>query len=1017
AARKLEATENNLLRIGDIIEEVRRQIGSIERQARKAERYKEEFQRLQGLDTKVSFIEFKKLMGDAEELKKHIAGHKDNEAALLKETADLNSGLLDLKTKLADVESKLSEAQFKEVTLDSEIKRSKDKVSLNAERCAELDTFKQSLINEQAAVKKNIMELEEVLAGLNKEVAAVSGIKAQRESLLGQKEARLNALEQDIKNNEHGIRDGKLKLIDVLSLTSRTKNDLTKLTEKEAVEKEISTIREQFNRVQGEVLGLEEKHTKEAQYKAELESGLARKNEELAQNTKIIEGLQAQRLSSESRLAMLQDMIQRYEGFAAGSKAILLEKKDRRLSIPGVHGAIAELIRVKRGYETAVEASLGELLQCVVVENKNAAVDLIKYLKANNLGKATIVSLDSVSPVKELSSGAAGQATAWKVPPQAEQAGIKGRLSDFIDTDDKFKNLVAGLFEGTYIADDLEALRNIRHETCQGVKFVTLAGEVFSSGFLTGGAAKEDADSGILNRKLQAQEIEALLARIKDESGLLNSKDEALSREIAGITGKIDSVDASLRQDEVNLANKRSQRENTEGILKKLNDELSVLNLELDEITEEIDVLRQRQGSYEIELKRLDADHAVLQNTVNSSQAFLESAFKEKEGLLVEITRTRTELANAAEQEKSFSSNLKMRQDFLANQKALLSEKEKNFADSTLRQEELKNEAAALESAAGDHAREKEKIAVEFIDVKAKKSELAGLINKIEGEFSEKETQLNALKDSSHESDMKLQENSFKVETLKTRMLQAYKIELDRMAPPEEQGAVSLEAATAEIAELRQKIDKMGPVNLVAIEEHQELKERFDFLSRQKDDLLNAKESLLEAIKKINKTTRELFMDTFLKVSVEFKEYYKYLFGGGQAEIVLLDENDVLECGIEIIARPPGKKPQSISLLSGGEKALTAAALIFAIFKVKPSPFCILDEVDAPLDESNIGRFTKILAEFAKVAQFIVITHNKRTISAADVMYGITMAQRGISKVVSVKFAKDKEAQKEPVPV
>ena len=221
---------------------------------------------------------------------------------------------------------------------------------------------------------------------------------------------------------------------------------------------------------------------------------------------------------------------------------------------------------------------------------------------------------------------------------------------------------------------------------------------------------------------------------------------------------------------------------------------------------------------------------------------------------------------------------------------------------------------------------------------------------------------------------------------------------------------IDWDAVKIEAGELREKIERLGAVNLIAIEEHQELQGRYDFLIKQHEDLTLAKESLHEAIRKINKTTRELFMDTFQKVRVEFKEYFKFLFGGGQAELVLMDEQDILECGIEIMARPPGKKLQSISLLSGGEKALTASALLFSIFKVKPSPFCILDEVDAPLDESNIGRFSKVLMDFSKTSQFIIITHNKRTMSMADIMYGITMEQSGVSKVVSVKFSKEKEA-------
>jgi len=209
--------------------------------------------------------------------------------------------------------------------------------------------------------------------------------------------------------------------------------------------------------------------------------------------------------------------------------------------------------------------------------------------------------------------------------------------------------------------------------------------------------------------------------------------------------------------------------------------------------------------------------------------------------------------------------------------------------------------------------------------------------------------------------------------------------------------------------ELKERLEKMGPVNLVAIDEHKELEERHSFLVHQQEDLANAKDSLLKAIQKINKTTKDLFLETFQKIKGEFKNFFRMLFGGGQAELVLIDEQDVLESGIEIIVRPPGKKLQNLMLLSGGEKAMTATALLFAIFKVKPSPFCVLDEIDAPLDESNVTRFANVLKEFLKISQFIIITHNKRTIELADVMYGITMQERGISKIVSVKFSSDKK--------
>jgi chromosome segregation protein len=232
--------------------------------------------------------------------------------------------------------------------------------------------------------------------------------------------------------------------------------------------------------------------------------------------------------------------------------------------------------------------------------------------------------------------------------------------------------------------------------------------------------------------------------------------------------------------------------------------------------------------------------------------------------------------------------------------------------------------------------------------------------------------------------------------------------EVSASSPVEE---FNLDSAKTEIDELRAKLDSIGPVNFDAMSEEKELQERFTFMVSQRDDLFKAKESLLDAITKINKTTKDMFIETFNKVQAEFKNFFKLLFGGGEAELFLIDENDVLESGIEIVAKPPGKRLQNISLLSGGEKAMTALALLFAVFKVKPSPFCLMDEIDAPLDEANVDRFSRVLQEFTKNSQFIIITHNKKTITVADVMYGITMEESGISKVVSVKFGERKEGQ------
>ena len=277
-----------------------------------------------------------------------------------------------------------------------------------------------------------------------------------------------------------------------------------------------------------------------------------------------------------------------------------------------------------------------------------------------------------------------------------------------------------------------------------------------------------------------------------------------------------------------------------------------------------------------------------------------------------------------------------------------------------------------------------------------------------ESEVREKEEKLEAVRDRARDFDIRGKELEYKKDSLRQKILDSYKVDI-ASADIEIEETFDPENAREKVQDLKAKMERMGEVSLGAVEEHKQLEERFSFLTKQRDDLEKGREDVMNAITKINRTTRKMFMETFEAIQKEFADYFKMLFNGGKAELILEDERDPLECGIDIVVRPPGKKLQNIMLLSGGEKAMTAIALIFAIFKVNPSPFCILDEIDAPLDESNIVRFSNVLREFLKLSQFIIVTHNRMTIQLADILYGITMQEKGVSRVVSVKFTEESE--------
>ncbi len=420
--------------------------------------------------------------------------------------------------------------------------------------------------------------------------------------------------------------------------------------------------------------------------------------------------------------------------------------------------------------------------------------------------------------------------------------------------------------------------------------------------------------------------------------------------------------------------------------------------------------LSSKKSELEKRLAEIEAEENNTQNLLASSEEAIKDLSREREDIVVLAAKIKAEIQAIFKEKAALSQNIESQKESLNTYSFSLSRKKDEIESSAGRMDELSSEMNELVAEIAKLSGELESIGEEITRISADKEKNSSAMEMIEKRLAQLYKLSNEHKDKDHDLNMKSSEMSFKAEALGNRMAQLYKLDIDH-DKAEYDPSSDWELFRKEIEELKRRLEAMGTVNLVAIEEHKELEDRFNFLSRQREDLVKAKESLQEAISKINKTTRKLFMETFEKIQFEFKNYFRYLFGGGQAEIFLLDERDVLESGIEIAVRPPGKKLQSITLLSGGEKALTAISLIFAIFKINPSPFCLLDEVDAPLDESNVERFAKAIREFTKKSQFIIVTHNKRTITMADVMYGITMEKSGVSKIVSVKFHDEAKAQ------
>jgi len=513
----------------------------------------------------------------------------------------------------------------------------------------------------------------------------------------------------------------------------------------------------------------------------------------------------------------------------------------------------------------------------------------------------------------------------------------------------------------------------------------------------------------------------------------------------------VEEVLKNIQEQEKKFSVLEAQINDNQQLSGKLVGELDVIGTEYAESETTPASLKAQEAELSANLQGIGSQITRCQEDIKSKVQAIAGREQERQELNIAIAQCDAELSSLTDKGKNHEDNLALHVQNLDRDLSDINRFEADNRELEAKKIKISQDIVLLQEAIDALQGKKEALILVVNEESAKKEEMSRRLSSLRSGIRGIEDEIIRIKTNTHDQQMRQQEVQFNQRSLKERLLQTYKIDWDAVEKdlgqpgdidavqsvspstlPNELGlnvkatqgnepsAIPLkpEELTAAIEKLKKQCESYGAVNLVAIEEFEELKGRHEFLTKQQSDLLTAREQLMSTIQKINRTTRQMFTDTFVKVNEEFKVYFRMLFGGGEAQLVLLDPDNALECGIDIVARPPGKKLQNISLLSGGEKTLTAIALIFGVFKVNPSPFCVLDEIDAALDESNVERFTHLLKEFAKIAQFIVITHNKNTMVAADIMYGITMQERGVSRIVSVKFNENKlQTFQAPVPV
>ncbi|MFA5410298.1 MAG: AAA family ATPase [Candidatus Omnitrophota bacterium] len=886
ALRRLEETEQNLLRLNDIILEVKRQIGSLERQANKARKYKEVFEELKTREINLACRQKDGLNRQRNESLARLGELERKESEILQAIQEQESRISDRREELKLLENACAEVRSRIANLENLVSLSGERINFNRERIAELETRNEHLRMQKAEIEKRLVLDEEKLKQLKDEYGQIEKNIEEKTALLKDNEARLNDLTLKVKQSLENISRAKSGILSLASEIANAKNKIADSLGKQ----QIALARKKRLEIEKAKIGEEKAASDEALNKAAAE---------LAALEESFSGLQLQVAQTRKELELENTSLTGINNETQNLEKELLAFQSQK--------EFLEKLRSK--YE-----DIGESMNAVIQLDKLPAEDLSGL----------------VVKIKEL---------------DRENSKLSGEAKP-ID--------------------------------------------------------------------LNTEKISEKLSQIQHKIDSLKASAEAKQNHIQHLEKDMAAAQESLRSQEMVIIDKKAIHKNISEQFNKVKEEEEVVLMELSDVESELSLAAENLALLQSESSRLEVKQKETEDSILKEQENIASSNSLKEEALVVITQTRTEIEALTKRVSSDEATLKILEDTCNQDKKSLLAVEAEIKEGQRRSGSLDVEIKGLE----------EKIRQADIDrgdqlklLKEKESQSAGINRDSSGVLEEIESrrkELDGLKNELYELQMQNKDVDFKILSLKERILQAYKMDLDGISGSSGQ-EIDEDKAAADIRQLKEKLDAYGTVNLVAIEEYDELKKRYDFLAQQQNDLNSAKESLHSAITKINRTTRQMFLETFEKVRVEFRNYFRLLFNGGDAQVFLIDEHDPLESGIEIICRPPGKKLQNVLLLSGGEKSLSAIALIFAIFKIKPAPFCVLDEIDAALDEANVDRFSRSLHEFAKISQFVVITHNKKTIANADIMYGITMQQSGISRIISVKFAQDKPIRdKEP---
>jgi len=1001
ALKKLEEEQQNLTRVRDILGELSRQLAPLEKQSETARVYLKKKETLKQLDIQMFLTEMERIRSQMKE---------NEEKCRIVQS--------DLETTAADFEKTKTEYD----RLEKELEKLEEEIQKAREETTEKTLKKQQLENQIHILQEQInsarqndihyqerkKNLEEELKKRQEEARSCLEEKEDLKKKVKNFEKSLEEVQREFKDAameihklEETVEKGKNEIIEILNLRASTKG---KLQRYDAMMEQNSLRRTELNQkyitLKSEAARLQESGEKYKKEKAEIEEiieklvrqgnrcedQIKKYQAEIARGSSLLETGQTAYHREASRLESLKNITERYDGYGNSIRRVMEQKK----RVPGIRGVVADILKVEKEYETAIETALGGSIQNIVTDNEDTAKELIGFLKKNKYGRATFLPLTSMNNKKSLNN-----------PQVLKEPGVIGIASELVKVAEEYQGLAVYLLGRTLVVDHIDQGIKIARKYHYSIRMVTLEGESLNpGGSLTGGSFKNN--SNLLGRRREIEELQDTVEALKKDMEEMQKKLEEYREKRNQYRDQAASIQEQLQEQYIRENTVQINLDSMGGKKEEIRKEYEDLKLEKEELEKQTKEIRENTSSIQMELETSSSQEKSLEDMINKNQELLENKKKEESEISSRLEQIHLESAGFTSRQGFVEENLNRIQDEI---KSLNEQKEALTGNMNRGQEEIlqkeeeisqiqKKIQAAAEEVLQDQERiklgleSKEEMTRDHKGFFAKRDELSSKMNLLDKENYRLQGQKEKL-----EEEQEAQTNY---------MWEEYEITYGQAkAQMHDEPGVRAEIKK-QIQQVKNEIRQLGNVNVNAIEEYKEISQRHNFMKTQHEDLVKSEETLLGIIQELDTGMRRQFEEKFAQIRIEFDKAFKELFGGGKGTLELDEAEDILEAGIRIISQPPGKKLQNMMQLSGGEKALTAIALLFAIQNLKPSPFCLLDEIEAALDDSNVTRYAQYLHKLTKNTQFIIITHRRGTMTAADRLYGITMQEKGVSTLVSV---------------